>query len=106
MSGFIVSLRGVDLDYKINSDVMRSRKTLMMIEPHNKIDFNSNTRLIYLVFGLPIAGLIYCGLGIAGMATFSIVREHALISGTVFFLLPFSVAASIWISASAQAYRH
>ena len=71
----------------------------------HKIFTDSNTRLIFLVFGLPIAGLIYSGLGIAGMASFSVIREHPLISGTLFFCIPFIIAASIWIKASAQAYR-
>lgn len=78
----------------------------MAIESQNKIALNSNTQLIYLVLGLPIVGLIYCGLGIAGMASFSTIREHALISGTLFILIPFTIAASIWIRASAQAYRN
>ncbi|VEP13991.1 conserved hypothetical protein [Hyella patelloides LEGE 07179] len=71
----------------------------------NEIVTNSNTQLIFLVFGLPIIGLIYCGLGIAAMASFSIIREYALISGLLFILIPFTIAASIWIRASAKAYR-
>lgn len=78
----------------------------MAIEPKHKIVTDSNTQLIFLVFGLPIAGLVYCGLGIAAMASFSAIREHPLISGTLFFCIPFSIAASIWIRASAQAYRN
>ncbi|MBE9169529.1 hypothetical protein IQ238_19035 [Pleurocapsales cyanobacterium LEGE 06147] len=67
---------------------------------------NSNTQLTFLVLGLPIGGLIYCGLGIAALASFPILREHALISGTLFMLIPFTIAASIWIKASAKAYRN
>ena len=77
----------------------------MAIESQYKIVTDSNTRLIFLVFGLPIAGLIYCGLGIAGMASFSVIREHPLISGTLFFCIPFTIAVSIWIKASAKAYK-
>lgn len=78
----------------------------MAIEPQNKVTTNANTQLIYLVLGLPISGLIYCGLGIAGMASFSPIREHPIVSGTLFFMIPFAIAASIWIRASAQAYRN
>ncbi len=78
----------------------------MAIKSQNEIIDNSNTQLIFLVFGLPIVGLIYCGLGIAAMASFSVIREHALISGTFFILIPFTTAASIWISASAKAYKN
>lgn len=77
----------------------------MTIEPQNKIIENSNKQLIFVVLGLPILGLVYCGLGIAGMASFAVIREQALISGTLFILIPFTIAASIWIRASAQAYR-
>jgi len=77
----------------------------MAIKSQYKIVSDSNTRLIFLVFALPIAGLIYCGLGIAGMAYFSLIREHPLISGTLFFCIPFAIAATIWIEASAKAYR-
>ncbi len=65
----------------------------------------SETRLILLFLGVPLAGLVYCGLGIAAMANLATVREHALISGSVFILIPFTIAASIWISASAKAYK-
>ena len=65
----------------------------------------SETRLILLFLGVPLAGLVYCGLGIAAMANLVIVREHALISGTIFILIPFTIAVSIWISASAKAYK-
>ncbi|MGV2831887.1 hypothetical protein [Myxosarcina sp. GI1(2024)] len=81
-------------------------ETTMAIESRDTIFTNSNTRLFLLVVGLPIAGLIYCGLGVAGMASFSVIREHPIISGTLFFLIPFTIAASIWIRASAKAYRN
>ena len=78
---------------------------MLAIKMQNKIATNSNTQLIFLVLGLPIVGLIYCGLGIAAMASFSFIREYALISGLLFILIPFTIAASIWIRASAKAYR-
>lgn len=66
---------------------------------------DSDTKFAYLVFGIPILGLIYCGLGIATMASVEAVRDHALISGIIFILIPFSLAASVWIRASAKAYK-
>lgn len=78
----------------------------MAIAPQHKIVNDLNTRLIFLVFALPIAGLIYCGLGIAGMAHFLVIREHPIVSGSLFFLIPFTIAASISIRASAKAYKN
>lgn len=78
----------------------------MAIEPQHKIITDSNTQLIFPVFGLSIASLVYSGLVIAGMASFSVIREQPLISGTLFFCIPFTIAVSIWIRASAQAYRN
>jgi hypothetical protein len=67
---------------------------------------DSDTRFALIVLGLPIAGLVYCGLGIAALASFSVLREHALVAGGAFILVPFVTAASIWLRASAKAYRN
>ena len=67
---------------------------------------DSDTKFAYLVFGIPILGLIYCGLGIAAMSSIAAIRDHALISGIIFILIPFSIAASVWIRASAKAYKN
>jgi hypothetical protein len=66
---------------------------------------NSDDKFALLVMGIPLVGLVYCGLGIALMVFNSNIREHSLISGTVFILIPFLTAASIWIRASAKAYK-
>jgi hypothetical protein len=66
---------------------------------------DSDTKFIFLVMGLPIAGLIYCGIGIALMANSPTIREHSLIAGALFLLIPLVIAASIWIKASAKAYK-
>jgi hypothetical protein len=66
---------------------------------------DAETKFIFLVIGLPIAGLIYCGVGVALMATNEGIRDHSLISGALFFLIPFTIAATIWIKASAKAYK-
>ncbi|HEY9769120.1 MAG TPA: hypothetical protein V6C71_11600 [Coleofasciculaceae cyanobacterium] len=58
-----------------------------------------------LVLGIPLIGLLYCGLGITAMTSFAIVRENPLVSGAIFILLPFCIAAYTWISASAKAYK-
>lgn len=62
-------------------------------------------KFMLLVLGIPLAGLVYCGLGIAAMSAIAPIREHPLISGGIFILLPFLTAVSVWISASAKAYR-
>jgi hypothetical protein len=67
---------------------------------------NSDNNFALLVIGIPLAGLIYCGLGITLMVFSITIREHALISGTGFVLIPFVTAASIWIKASALAYKN
>lgn len=66
---------------------------------------NSDDQFALLVIGIPLLGLVYCGLGLALMVSSSTIREHSLISGTIFILIPFVTAASIWIRASAKAYK-
>ena len=66
---------------------------------------NSNKKFAFLVLGIPLAGLAYCGLGITAMASSITVRTHPIVSGTVFILLPLGIAAFTWISASAKAYK-
>lgn len=66
---------------------------------------NSNDKFALLVIGIPLVGLLYCGLGIGLMASSNTIREHSLISGAIFILIPFITAASIWIRASALAYK-
>jgi hypothetical protein len=62
-------------------------------------------KFAFLVLGIPLVGLAYCGLGIAAMSFISSVRQHPITSGAIFILLPFSIAAYIWTSASAKAYK-
>ncbi len=66
---------------------------------------NSDLKFAFLVLGIPLLGLAYCGLGIAVMASSMTVRTHPIVSGTTFILLPLSIAAFTWISASAKAYK-
>ncbi|MGF1588159.1 MAG: hypothetical protein ACFCU7_02765 [Pleurocapsa sp.] len=58
-----------------------------------------------LVLGIPLIGLLYCGLGITAMSSIPAVRQHPIACGAIFILLPFCVAAYTWISASAKAYK-
>ncbi|BAZ43203.1 hypothetical protein NIES4102_02020 [Chondrocystis sp. NIES-4102] len=66
---------------------------------------NSDKKFALLVLGIPLVGLVYCGLGILAMSSSVTVRDHPIVSGAIFILLPFSIAAYTWISASAKAYR-
>lgn len=67
---------------------------------------DNDTKFMMLVLGLPIAGMIYCGVIVALMVTQPFVRSHPLGFGFLFFLVPFTIAATTWIRASAKAYRH
>jgi hypothetical protein len=72
----------------------------------NNSDMNpDDKKFAFLVLGIPLVGLAYCGLGIAAMSSISIVRLHPITSGAIFILLPFGIAAYIWTSASAKAYK-
>lgn len=62
-------------------------------------------KFMFLVLGIPLVGLVYCGLGIAAMSSLPIIQTHPITSGTMFILLPLGIAAYTWISASAKAYK-
>ena len=66
---------------------------------------SDDKKFMFLVLGIPLVGLAYCGLGVAAMSSFLTIRTHPIISGTIFILIPLSTAAYIWISASARAYK-
>ncbi len=67
---------------------------------------NNENKFMYLVVGLPMAGLLYSGLIILLMVTQPGFRAHPLGFGFLFFLIPFIIAATTWVRASAQAYRN
>ena len=66
---------------------------------------NPDKKFALFVLGIPLVGLVYCGMGLAIMSSSLTVRTHPLVSGGFFILLPFTIAASTWISASAKAYK-
>ena len=66
---------------------------------------DSNDKFALLVIGIPLVGLVYCGIGVILMISSETVREHPAISGSIFILIPFSLAAFIWLRASAKAYK-
>ncbi len=66
---------------------------------------DKDTQFMLLVIGLPIVGLIYCGLGILVMVNSLWVREHSLISGTLFFLIPATISGLNWVKFSVEKYR-
>ncbi|AFY37779.1 hypothetical protein Lepto7376_1435 [[Leptolyngbya] sp. PCC 7376] len=67
---------------------------------------DNEDKFAMLVLGLPVAGLLYGGLIVALMVSQPYVREHPLRFGFLFFLIPFIIAATTWIRASAKAYRN
>lgn len=66
---------------------------------------DKDTKFALLVIGLPFLGLIYCGIIIAFLVMSSFGRTHPIITGGGFAIVPFALAASIWIRASAKAYQ-
>jgi hypothetical protein len=72
----------------------------------SKIMMDKDTKFIILVLGLPVAGLLYGGIIVALMVTQPTFRDHPLGFGFLFFLIPFIIAATAWIRASAKAYRN
>jgi hypothetical protein len=58
---------------------------------------DKDTQFMLLVIGLPILGLIYAGIGILVMINSVWVREHSLISGTLFFLIPATLGGVNWM---------
>lgn len=58
----------------------------------------SNERLMLkLILLVPFAALVYCGIVIGTMVTIPYAKNHALIFGGIFALIPLVVGASIWI---------
>ena len=66
---------------------------------------DKDTRFALLVIGLPLLGLAYCGLIIAFLMNNPWGRHHPLITGLLVMVVPFGTAATIWIKASAKAYK-
>ena len=66
---------------------------------------DKDTRFALLVLGLPILGLLYCGGIIVVLRSIPFAREHPLLIGFGVMFFPFTLAATIWIRASAKAYK-
>jgi len=65
---------------------------------------DDNDRAALFFFGIPIAGLIYCFLGIGAMMSSPYLRDHALVAGGAFAFVPFAVGAVTWTRSSARRY--
>lgn len=58
----------------------------------------SNERLmIILICVVPFAALLYCAVVVGTLLSVPFVRNHALIFGGIFALIPLVTGASIWI---------
>lgn len=66
---------------------------------------DKDTKFALLVLGLPFLGLLYCGLIIAFLIMSPFGRAHPIVTGGGFAVVPFAIAAFIWIRASAKAYQ-
>jgi len=65
---------------------------------------DKDSRFALLVIGLPFLGLIYCLAIIFFFIVSPVAQNHPLITGISAAIIPFAIAASIWIRASAKAY--
>jgi hypothetical protein len=66
---------------------------------------DKNTQFALLVIGIPLLGLMYFGVMVLFMVFCPLAEDHPLIAGVGFQLIPLTIGATIWISASAKAYR-
>jgi hypothetical protein len=66
---------------------------------------DNNDKMAVLIIGIPVAGLIYCGIGIGTMMSSPWLRDHALLAGGIFTLVPFVSFAVFWTRSSARFYR-
>lgn len=66
---------------------------------------DKDTKFALLVLGLPFLGLLYCAVIFAFLIMSPFGRSHPIITGAGFAAIPFALAASIWIRASAKAYQ-
>jgi hypothetical protein len=66
---------------------------------------DNDTKFALLVIGLPLVGLVYCGLIIAFLMNNPFGRQHPLMTGLIVMIVPFGIAATTWIKASAKAYK-
>ncbi len=58
----------------------------------------SNERLmIILICIVPFAALLYCGLVIGTLLSVPFAKNHSLIFGGIFALIPLVTGASIWV---------
>lgn len=62
-------------------------------------------RFAFLVIGLPFLGLLYCAGIIIFMKLSPFAQQHPLSTGFGLAIIPFILAAYIWIKASAKAYK-
>lgn len=66
---------------------------------------DKDTKFALLVIGLPFLGLLYCGGIIAFMIFSPFAQNHPLATGLGFSVIPFTIAAFMWIRASGKAYK-
>ena len=60
------------------------------------IEYNERL-MILLICIVPFAALLYCALVIGTLLSVPFVRDHSLIFGGIFALIPLVTGASIWV---------
>jgi hypothetical protein len=66
---------------------------------------DKDTKFALLVIGLPFLGLFYCAIIIFFLVMSPVGRNHPILTGAGFTIVPFGFAAYTWIRASAKAYQ-
>ena len=65
---------------------------------------DKDTKFSVLVIGLPLLGLLYCGCIIMLLMNSTFARQNSLLTGLGVMIVPFGIASTTWIKASAKAY--
>ena len=68
--------------------------------PFSRDFMDENQKLGFFLLAIPIGGAIYCGLILLVMLSSGWAREHPLLMGAVFVILPSIVSGSIWLRSS------
>lgn len=61
---------------------------------------DKDTKFALLVIGIPLLGLLYCGVILAVLFNSAWAREHPIIMATLFSIAPSLVSGSIWLKSA------
>lgn len=61
---------------------------------------DKDTKFGLLAIGIPLVGLLYCGLILAVIFMVPAAQAHPILTGTIFVLAPSLISGSIWLWSS------